>query len=118
MNDLIISSFLESFDKIKFNLKRYKKKLRPTMTLKVIFNFMKTLQLLNVNIHRKFYHNTFINKFARKNLAQIPYPFVRCRRNFVPNNKVCNIILSIAKNQIEMKNPSLMLILFLRLIHI
>ena len=43
----------------------------PSMTFEVILYFMKILRLHNVSIHRNFYQNRFINKYARKKKAKI-----------------------------------------------
>ena len=52
-------------------------------------SFMINMPLLNFSIHRKFYQNRFLNKYARKKKAKIPWFqslrvfFVRCRRTYV-----------------------------------
>ena len=41
------------------------------MTVEVILNKMKYLSIHNVRFHRIFYHNRFINKYARKKKDKI-----------------------------------------------
>ena len=62
------------------------------MTFEVILDFLNSLRLHNVSIHRDFEQNQFINECARKKKAKIPESrsprsfLMRYRRTYVLNN--------------------------------
>ena len=83
---------------------------------------MKNLRLHNVSIHRNFYQNRFINKYAKKKKAKIlesqshgvPEFLVRYRRTYILNKKLkCKVwCIFFYNNGLHDSNNVLMISIF------